>query len=64
MNGYRPHGYVLDEATTAPRTAHQAAEQLLADGRHVHLVSDAEAVCLSGLACPGTGPVCLRTEER
>lgn len=43
--------------------AHAAAADLTARGHHVHLVADAESVCLSGHACPGTGATCLAITE-
>lgn len=36
----------------APRTAWEAAEQLAAEGKHVHHVSEAESVCVSGECQP------------
>ena len=36
---------------TAPRTAREAAERLVAEGKHVHLVAYGESDCLSG-QCP------------
>jgi hypothetical protein len=32
----------------APRTAEEAAHRLAAEGKHVHLVSESHAVCISG----------------
>lgn len=34
-------------ADTAPRTAREAANRLVAEGKHVHFVAHGESVCLS-----------------
>jgi hypothetical protein len=39
--------------------AYTAAAELADAGHHVHLVSEGEAIFLSELPCPGTGPACL-----
>jgi len=39
------------EPSSAPHTAREAAERLVAEGKHVHLVAYGESDCLSG-QCP------------
>lgn len=44
----------MDHTEEAPvSAAHAAADELAAEGAHVHLVSDGEAACHSG-HCAGT----------
>ncbi|MDX3455080.1 hypothetical protein PV396_24585 [Streptomyces sp. ME02-8801-2C] len=38
--------------STAPRSADEAAQRLLDDGQHVHLVSEGEAHCPDGRCTP------------
>ncbi|MFE4051226.1 hypothetical protein [Streptomyces sp. YIM B13518] len=38
----------MPDAPTAPRSAAEAAHQLAKQGRHVHLVSEGQGVCLKG----------------
>lgn len=37
----------------APRTAREAADQLAADGHHVHYVADGQPRCLTGHCVKG-----------
>lgn len=41
-------GGAMPDGTTAPRSAAEAAHQLARQGRHVHLVSEGQGVCLKG----------------
>lgn len=41
----------VNRNTTAPATAAEAAQLLAAEGKHVHLVSEGGAVCISD-HCP------------
>lgn len=46
----------------APRTAREAAHQLARQGKHVHLVSEGQALCIRG-GC-GPKPVLIPTAVR
>lgn len=38
----------MPDAPTAPRNATEAAHQLAAQGKHVHIVSEGQGTCLRG----------------
>jgi hypothetical protein len=43
----------LTDDLPAPSTAWEAAQQLAAEGKHVHHVSEGESVCVSDHCKPG-----------
>lgn len=41
-----------DEPPAAPRTAWEAAQQLAAEGKHVHYSASGQSVCITGHCTP------------
>lgn len=54
----------MPDTTTAPRSAYEAAHQLAAEGRHVHIVSEGHSTCLPGLCGPAPMELPAATRAR
>lgn len=54
----------MPHTTTAPRSADEAAHQLAAEGRHVHIVSEGHSTCLRGSCGPAPLQLPAATQAR